>query len=337
MAKTLFDKIWDEHIISSNAGFPDTLYIDTHFINKITSLKAFESLRMRRLPVFRPKQTIVITDSGFSQHLPVNELKRFQLDMLNRNCSDFGLEKQEKVGFNCSEISLTLPGQIIVCDHNQTYNGGVFGAITIEIGDFQVEQILTTQCLLQQKPKRMKIEVNGRLAKGLSSKDINHYLISEISAKGASAYFIEYAGDTITNLDMEERMAICNMSREIGASGGMIAPDETTFDYIKDFHSSPEDEGWDESLAYWKTLYSDENSVFDEVLEFDAEDIGPGTYNIGIEKLMPSLSSLDKVRQVSHENTWVINGYNEANYILSLKKDIEEYEKSKAYKIFNGV
>ena len=330
MAYTLFDKIWNEHLVSSSAGFPDTLYIDAHVINKITSQRAFESLRKRHVPVFRQNQTIVMTDPGFFQHIPLSDLSRFQLDMLSRNCSDFGIEIEEQATLNHPQGFMAFPGQTIVCDHEHTDNLGALGAIAIGISELQVEQVLAAQCLLQQKPRRMKIEVNGRLANGLSAKDINHYLISEISSEGANGYFIEYAGNTITNLDMDGRMAICNMSREIGAFGGVIAPDETTFDYIKSLNSVPEREGWNESMAYWKTLYSDESSVFDEVLEFDAEDIRPGTYAIGIAKLLPSLSNQDKARLTSFNNNWIINAYYNTDYILSHKEDIEKYERSKS-------
>lgn len=335
MTQTLFDKIWNEHSVSRSPGFPDILYIDTHLINKITSPTAFESLRKRGIPVFRPKQTVV-KEAAHNPHIPLNETTRFHLDMLSRNCSDFGLEIQDQTSLNYDKGTLALPGQIIICDHPLRDKLGAFGAIVLGISEMQVEQVLATQCLLLQQPKRMKIVVNGKLEKGLGAKDINHFLLSEISAEGANGYFIEYAGETIISLDMEGRMDICNMSKEIGAVGGIIAPDEITFDYITNLGCVRESD-FDESLAFWKSLFSDESSVFDEVLEFDAEDIRPGTYGIGILKLMPSLSEAFISEMVSDESQGIIDGYSVTEYILSQLQDIEEYERSKAYKIFNGV
>ena len=329
MAQTLFDKIWNEHVVSGNAGFPDTLYIDSHIINKVTSPVAFEGLRKRHIPVFRPNQTIVLTEPGFSQHIPLSDLWRFQVDMLNRNCSDFGLEQTE---LSQHEALPAQPGQTIVCDQQNTNNMGAFGAITIGISELLVEQVLATQCLLIQKPKRMKIEVNGRLARGVGAKDINHYLLSEISASGADGYYIEFAGDSILNLSMEGRMAICNMSREIGAVGSIIAPDETTFDFMKNFGFIPEAE----NLEFWKSLYSDESSVFDEVLEFDAEDIGPGNYGISLSKLIGSGSESARSGLIMQDGEAIIAGYNDADYLFSRLESIEEFERSKVYKIFNG-
>jgi 3-isopropylmalate/(R)-2-methylmalate dehydratase large subunit len=334
MAQTLFDKIWNDHIVSRSSGFPDTLYIDTHFINKATSPEAFEALRKRDIPVFRTKQTVVLNEKEFSIPNPVSDLIRFQLGLFNKNCSDFGIELATQKRSYDSKI-LASPGQTVVCDRNNTNNLGAFGVIAIGINQEQVEQVLASQCLLMQKPKTMKIEVNGKLRKGLGPKDINHYLISEISSTGARGYFIEFGGDTILSLDMEGRIAICNMSREIGAEGGIIAPDELTFDYLKERGIAPEtglDEVHPDSR---KNLFSDETSVFDEVLEFDAEDIRPGTYVIGISKLLSS----EPFNQgpVLYESAGIFQGYNDTEYILSQKEFIEEFERTQAYKTFNGV
>ncbi|SKB90085.1 aconitase family protein [Daejeonella lutea] len=329
MALTLFDKIWNEHIVSRSSGFPDTLFIDTHFINKLTSPRAFDSLRKRNMPVFRPKQTVPISEPEYTAHIPLSDLERFHLDLLNRNCSDFGIEASgQQRNFDGSLIG--FPGQTIVCDPDNTDNLGALGVIALGVHEGQVEQVLATQCLLKQKPKRMKIEVNGKLEKGLGSKDINHYLIAEISSDGASGYFIEFSGDTILNLDMDGRMAICNMSREIGAIGGIMAPDALTFDYLRDLGliSANVLEQYPEG---WKYLFSDEASVFDEVLEFDAEDIRPGNYGIGLSKLMNNKAQ-ESVSQSSFDDKGLIEGHNDTDYILSQQDMIEEFERVKTNK-----
>ncbi len=329
MALTLFDKIWNEHIVSRNSGFPDILFIDIHFINKSTSPYAFELLRKRNVPVFRPKQTVPVNEPDFTSHIPVSDLTRFQLDLLNRNCSDFGIEITHQPGTYDGNL-IALPGQVIVCDPENTGNFGAFGLISIGINELQVEQVLASQCLLKQKPKRMKIEVNGKLDKGLGAKDINHYLINEISSDGASGYFIEFGGDTILNLDMDGRMAICNMSREIGAVGGILAPDEQTLEYLKDSGLIFESQ-LDQYSESWKSLYSDETSVFDEVLEYDAEDIRAGNYGIGLSKLINS-SNPAVSEPVSYENAGILEGYNDTDYILSQLDVIEEFERLKTDK-----
>lgn len=244
MSKTLVEKIWDAHVVKSEAGFPDILYIDTHFIHEVTSPQAFDGLRKRGLPVFRPKQTIATADHNvptLNQHLPIKEeLSRYQVDMLTKNCAEFGVELyglghpfQGIVHVIGPELGITQPGATIVCGDSHTSTHGAFGSIAFGIGTSQVEQVMATQCLLQQKPKTMKIEVNGEIGIGVSAKDIILYIISQISAAGGTGYFIEYAGSAITSLSMEARMTICNMSIEMGARGGLIAPDETTFAYLK--------------------------------------------------------------------------------------------------------
>lgn len=332
MAQTVFDKIWNDHVVSSTAGFPDTLYIDAHLINKITSLAAFEGLRKRYIPVYRPNQTIVITEKSF-QHIPLSNLSRFQLDMLTRNCNDFGLNKEEQARLNQLCPYLSYPGQTIVCDKQFSDILGALGSIAIGITELHVEQVLATQCMLIHKPKRMKIEVNGKLAKGLEAKDINHYLLSEIATDAAKGYFIEYAGDTIVNLEIEGRMTICKMSREIGALGGLIAPDEKTFAYIQKNSSIMESVNKDS--AYQSELFSDDRAVFDEVLEFDAEDISPGNYGIGLSKLMQSKSNAQSTGMIAFDTSAILSGYNDTDYLLSRLENIEEFENLKNYKIFN--
>ena len=286
MGKTLVEKIWDAHVVKSDEGFPDILYIDTHFIHEVTSPQAFDGLRKRGLPVFRPAQTVATADHNvptLNQHLPIKEeLSRYQVDMLTKNCAEFGVELyglghpfQGIVHVIGPELGITLPGATIVCGDSHTSTHGAFGCIAFGIGTSQVEQVLATQCLLQQKPKTMKIEVNGELGMGVSAKDIILYIISQISAAGGTGYFIEYAGSAIEKLSMEARMTICNMSIEMGARGGLIAPDQITFDYVNGREFAPKGEAWEKALAYWQTLYSDADAKFDKVLSFNAADIEP--------------------------------------------------------------
>ena len=317
MGKTLFDKIWDNHVVSSQEGFPDILYIDTHFIHEVTSPQAFNGLRTRGVPVFRPEQTVATADHNvptLNQHLPIREeLSRIQVEMLTSNCQEFGIELyglghpyQGIVHVIGPELGITRPGGTYVCGDSHTSTHGAFGSIAFGIGTSQVEQVLTTQCLLQQRPKRMKIEVNGSLQKGVGAKDIILYIISQISAAGGTGYFVEYAGDAIRSLTMEGRMTVCNMSIEMGARGGLIAPDQTTFDYIYGREFAPKGEEWDKAMAYWETLYTDHDAEFDKVLSFRAEDIEPmityGTnpgMGIGITQRIPESSSFEKQEQKS--------------------------------------
>jgi len=264
-AKTLFEKIWQKHVVQTKAGYPDVLYIDRHFIHEVTSPQAFDGLRKREIRVARPKQTIATADHNVptvNQHLPIQELlSRHQVDTLIQNCKDFdielyglGHEKQGIVHVIGPELGITLPGMTIVCGDSHTSTHGAFGSIAFGIGTSQVEQVLATQSILQYRPKTMKIEINGQLGKGVVSKDIILFIISKISASGGTGYFVEYCGSAIESLSMEARMTICNMSIEMGARGGMIAPDQTTFDYIKGREHAPKGADWDAALAYWKTL-----------------------------------------------------------------------------------
>ena len=318
---TLFDKIWDAHIVSSKDGFPDILYIDTHFIHEVTSPQAFDGLRQRGLPVFRPKQTVATADHNvptWDQHLPIKEeLSRYQVDMLTKNCAEFGIELyglghpyQGIVHVIGPELGITRPGCTYVCGDSHTSTHGAFGAIAFGIGTSQVEQVMATQCLLQQRPKRMKIEVNGQLQRGVGAKDIILYIISKITAAGGTGYAVEYAGDTIRSLSMEGRMTICNMSIEMGARCGLIAPDETTIDYVKGREFAPKGEEWDKAVAYWQTLYSDNDAIFDKELYFDAADIEPmityGTnpgMGIGVTRHVPDTVDVDPTEQRSYANS----------------------------------
>jgi len=284
--KTIFEKIWDSHVVKHAAGYPDALFIDRHFIHEVTSPQAFDGLKKRGLQVFNTKRTTATADHNVptkDQHLPIKEaLSRHQVETLRKNCKEFGVELydlghpfQGIVHIIGPELGLTLPGMTIVCGDSHTSTHGAFGNIAFGIGTSEVEQVLATQCILQYKPKTMKIEISGKLGKGVVSKDIILYIISKISASGATGFFVEYAGDAIRNLSMEARMTICNMSIEMGARGGLIAPDETTFDYIKGRKFAPQGEVFNRAVSEWKKLATDEGAVYDQVLKFDAADIGP--------------------------------------------------------------
>lgn len=248
--KTLFDKIWDSHVVQSVEKGPDILYIDQHFIHEVTSPQAFNGLRKRGIPVFRPERTLATADHNIptkDQDKPIrNELSRNQVDRLTENCRDFGIEyfglnhpSNGIVHVIGPELGYTRPGMTIVCGDSHTSTHGAFGAVAFGIGTSEVEMVLATQCILQPKPGKMRISVNGKLGKGVTAKDVIMYIISQISTGGATGYFVEYAGSVIRDLSMEGRMTVCNMSIEMGARGGLIAPDNKTMNYLKDLPSFP--------------------------------------------------------------------------------------------------
>ncbi len=306
--RTLFDKIWERHVVNRKEGYPDLLYIDKHFIHEVTSPQAFDGLRKRGLPVARPLQTIATADHNVptqNQHLPIAEkLSRFQVNKLRENCKAFGVElydlgneKQGIVHVIGPEQGWTLPGMTIVCGDSHTSTHGALGTIAFGIGTSQVEQVLTAQATLQDKPKTMRISIEGKLSKGVLSKDIILYIISQISTAGGTGYFVEYAGAAIRSLSMEARMTICNMSIEMGARGGMIAPDEITFDYVNGRPFAPSGEAWEKAVADWKTLPTDVGATFDKEYTYQAEDIEPWiTYGtnpgmgMGVTQNIPSLA-----------------------------------------------
>ena len=286
MSKTLFDKIWEKHIVKEVPDGPSVLYIDKHFIHEVTSPQAFKGIENRGLKVFRPQQVVATADHNvptIQQHLPIkDELSRIQVQQLIENCANHNIELyglghpfQGIVHVIGPELGITQPGMTIVCGDSHTSTHGAFGSIAFGIGTSEVEMVFASQCLLQKKPKQMRILVNGQLGKGVVSKDLILYIISRISASGATGYFVEYAGEAIRNLSMEARMTICNMSIEMGARGGMIAPDETTFDYMKGRLFAPANHQWEQKIALWKELYTDQDAVFDQELLIDAADIEP--------------------------------------------------------------
>lgn len=286
MGKTLFEKVWDAHVVAQIEGGPDVLYIDKHLIHEVTSPQAFTGLEKRGIGLFRTANTVATADHNvptINQHLPISEpLSKFQVDRLTENCNKFGVTLyglnhpfQGVVHVIGPELGITLPGMTIVCGDSHTSTHGAFGSIAFGIGTSEVEQVFATQCLMQNKAKTMKIEINGELGKGVLAKDIILYIIAKISAAGGTGYFVEYCGSAITALSMEARMTICNMSIEMGARGGIIAPDQTTFDYIKGREFAPKGKVFDDAVEYWNDLYSDHDAKFDAVLSYNAADISP--------------------------------------------------------------
>ncbi len=284
--KTLFDKIWDSHVVRSIQEGPDVLYIDRQYIHEVTSPQAFNGLKQRGITVFRPGNTLATADHNIptkDQHLPIrDEFSRNQVEKLSENCNTYGIDlfglnhaKNGIVHVIGPELGYTQPGMTIVCGDSHTSTHGAFGTIAFGIGTSEVEMVLATQCILQPKPKKMRITINGVLGKGVTSKDIIMYIISEISTGGGTGYFAEFAGSAITALSMEARMTICNMSIEMGARGGLIAPDEITFNYLRNLPAVHERTDLESAISVWRGLSTDTDAVFDKELVFDAASIKP--------------------------------------------------------------
>jgi 3-isopropylmalate/(R)-2-methylmalate dehydratase large subunit len=339
MPKTLFEKIWDRHVIRTIEGGPSVLYIDKHLIHEVTSPQAFKGLENRGVEVFRPKQIVATADHNvptIDQHLPIKEeLSRIQVQQLVDNCKKHHVELyglghpyQGIVHVIGPELGITQPGMTIVCGDSHTSTHGAFGAIAFGIGTSEVEMVMATQCLLQSKPKLMRINVEGDLHKGVVSKDIILYIIAQISSSGATGYFVEYAGSAIRNLSMEGRMTICNMSIEMGARGGMIAPDETTFAYLKGRPFAPQGAEWDKKLAYWKTLCSDKDARFDKEINIDAANIEPmityGTnpgMGVGISGHIPAQNEIEEKEQPAYMKSLTYMGLQAGTPIKGKKVD----------------
>ena len=286
MKKTLFDKVWDAHVVDTVENGPQVLYIDKHLIHEVTSPQAFNELEERNIPVFRPQQIAATADHNTptqEQHLPVkDELSRKQLEQLSKNCNknnitlyELGHKYNGIVHVMAPELGITQPGMTMVCGDSHTSTHGAFGTIAFGIGTSQVAQVFASQCLLLSKPKSLRVSVNGKLKNGVLPKDVILYIISKLGTNSGTGYFCEYAGDVFENMSMEGRMTVCNMSIEMGARGGMIAPDETTFEYVKDRQFAPKNEEFNKKVDYWKTLPSDEGAAFDKEYFFDAADIEP--------------------------------------------------------------
>lgn len=317
--KTIFEKIWDGHVVKRAEGYPDAVFIDRHFIHEVTSPQAFDGLKKRGIQVFNTRRTTATADHNVptkDQHLPIKEaLSRHQVETLRKNCKDFGIDLydlghpfQGIVHIIGPELGLTLPGMTIVCGDSHTSTHGAFGNIAFGIGTSEVEQVLATQCILQYKPKTMRIEINGKLGKGVLSKDIILYIISRLTSSGATGFFVEYAGTTIEGLSMEARMTICNMSIEMGARGGLIAPDQTTFDYIRGRKFAPQGASFDRQVEEWKKLRTDEGAAYDAVIKFDASDIAPmityGT-NPGMGmKITDRIPTTEEMKEISEQTSF---------------------------------
>ena len=286
MAKTLFEKIWEKHVVDSIPDGPDVLYIDRHFIHEVTSPQAFTGLEKRNIPVFRPEQVFATPDHNvptINQHLPIHDtLSRLQVEKLTENCEKHGIrlfhlmhENHGIVHIIGPELGITQPGMTIVCGDSHTATHGAFGTIAFGIGTTEVEMVLASQCLLQYKPEKMRITVEGKLNPGIMSKDVILYIIAQLSAGGATGYFVEYAGSTFRTMSMEARMTVCNMSIEMGARGGLISPDNVTFEYLKNRKYTTEGIEFEQKVSEWNELYTDAAAVFDREYHFNASEIPP--------------------------------------------------------------
>ncbi len=286
MGKTLLDKIWDAHTVRVEDGGRCVLYIDRQYIHEVTSPVAFAGLGRRGIGVARPAQITATADHNIpteNQHLPIEEPEsRRQVEALAANCAKYGIEhfgvgnpRQGIVHIIGPELGFTQPGMTIVCGDSHTSTHGALGAVAFGVGTSEVEMVFASQCILQTKPRTMRITVDGTLRPGVEAKDVILYIISQITASGGTGHFIEFAGSTIRSLTMEGRMTVCNMSIECGARGGMIAPDEKTFEYLRDRERAPQGADFDAAVARWRELYSDPDAVFDKEYHFDAADIAP--------------------------------------------------------------
>ena len=311
MKQTLFDKVWDSHVVQSIKNGPDVLFIDRHMIHEVTSPVAFLGLKNRKIPVLYPERTFATADHNtptINQHLPVADpLSRNQLKALEENAKAHGIsywglghKKNGIVHVVGPEYGITQPGATIVCGDSHTSTHGAFGAIAFGIGTSEVEMVLATQCIMQPKPKKMRISIDGSLNHGVTPKDVALFIISKLTTSGATGYFVEYAGEVFEQLSMEGRMTVCNLSIEMGARGGMIAPDKKTFDYIKEREFTPKGEDWDKAMAYWETLYTDDGATFNKELTFDGAEIDPmitfGTnpgMGMSITKAIPTAASVE--------------------------------------------
>ena len=336
---TLFDKIWDRHVVQIVEDGPTQLYIDRLYCHEVTTPQAFDGLRERKLRCFRPKQIFCMPDHNTPTHdqdKPIADpVSKAQVDALERNSREFGLNYFGMMSPDNGiihvvgpEKGLSLPGMTIVCGDSHTSTHGAMGAVAFGIGTSEVEMVLASQCILQQKPKTMRICINGKLGKGVTAKDVALYLMAQLTTSGATGYFVEYAGDVVRDLSMEGRLTLCNLSIEMGARGGMVAPDEKTFEYVKGKEYAPKGEEWDKALAYWKTLRSGDDAVFDCELSFDANDIEPRiTYGtnpgmgIGITQNIPDISQIDEKASVSFTKSLHYMGFNPGERLLGKKID----------------
>ena len=336
---TLFDKIWDSHVVKIVPDGPTQLYIDRLYCHEVTSPQAFEGMRKRGIKCFRPEKIFCMPDHNTPTHdqdKPIEDpVSRAQVDTLAKNCKEFGLTH---FGMNTDhngiihvvgpERGLSLPGMTLVCGDSHTSTHGAMGAVAFGIGTSEVEMVMASECILQQKPKSMRISVEGKLQKGVTAKDVALYLMSKLTTSGATGYFVEYAGSAVRSLSMEGRLTLCNLSIEMGARGGFIAPDEVTFEYIKGREYAPKGEEWDKAVAYWKTLKSGDDAVFDKELTFKAEDIAPmityGTnpgMGMAITDSIPTIDSIDEAGRASFLKSMAYMGFEPGQKLLGKKID----------------
>ena len=338
MSTTLFDKVWDSHVVSRISNGPDVLFIDRHMVHEVTSPVAFLGLKNRGIKVLYPERTFATADHNtptINQHLPVSDkLSANQLKVLEENSNEHGIsywglghEKNGIVHVVGPEYGITLPGATIVCGDSHTSTHGAFGAIAFGIGTSEVEMVLSTQCVMQPKPKKMRITINGSLEKGVTPKDVALYIISKLSTAGATGYFVEYSGEVFSKMSIEGRMTVCNLSIEMGARGGMIAPDEKTFEYIKEREFTPKAEKWDKAMDYWKTLKTDPNAIFDKEMSFDGSNISPmityGTnpgMGMGISSQIPKVEEQNSGSK-SYFKSLNYMDYNEGESMIGKKID----------------
>lgn len=331
---TLFDKIWDKHVVQIVNDGPTQLYIDRLYCHEVTSPQAFDGMRSRGLKCFRPEKIYCMPDHNTPTHdqdKPVEDpVSKKQLDALDKNCAEFGLTEFKMFSKDNGiihvvgpEKGLSLPGMTIVCGDSHTSTHGAMGAVAFGIGTSEVEMVMASQCILQQKPKSMRININGSLAKGVTAKDVALYLMSKLTTSGATGYFVEYSGQVVKDMSMEGRLTLCNLSIEMGARGGFIAPDETTFAYIKGREYAPKGADWDKALEYWKTLKSGDDAVFDKELDFDGTDIEPRiTYGtnpgmgIGITETIPTLDDIDESSKASFLKSLEYMGFEPGEKLL---------------------
>ena len=336
---TLFDKIWDAHVVQQVEDGPTQLYIDRLYCHEVTSPQAFAGMRQRGLKCFRPAQIFCMPDHNTPTHdqdKPIEDpVSKKQVDTLAKNAEDFGLNhfgmmhpKNGIIHVVGPERGLSLPGMTIVCGDSHTSTHGAMGAVAFGIGTSEVEMVMASQCILQQKPKSMRINISGKLGKGVTAKDVALYLMSKISTSGATGYFVEYAGDVVKNLSMEGRLTLCNLSIEMGARGGFIAPDEKTFEYLKGREYAPTGEAWEKAVAYWKTLKSGDDAVFDKELYFDGAEIEPmityGTnpgMGMGITQSIPTLEGMGEAAQASFMKSMQYMGFEPGQQLLGHKVD----------------
>lgn len=314
---TLFDKIWDAHIVQKIDDGPTQLYIDRLYCHEVTTPQAFDELRSRGIGCLRPDKIFCMPDHNIpttKQERPIEEpVSRKQVETLARNANDFGLTlfgmmhpKNGIIHVVGPETGLTLPGMTIVCGDSHTSTHGAMGAVAFGIGTSEVGMVMASQCILQQKPKAMRISIEGTLGKGVTAKDVALYIMSQMTTSGATGYFVEYAGSVVRAMSMESRLTLCNLSIEMGARGGMVAPDDTTFEYIKGLEYAPKGDEWEKAVAHWKTLYSGDDAIFDKEYTFHAQDIEPRiTYGtnpgmgMGITESIPSTDTIDEAGQAS--------------------------------------